>query len=216
MDQLLKVKGIVFDLDGTLCLPQNSMFKEMRSALGITKEVDILDHCYALPPAKQEEEFQKIRDIELTAMKDQVPQPGVVQLMKFLEVQKLQKAICTRNFDGPAQHFISKFLPGLTISPVITRSFRPPKPDPAGILHIATFWGLTSHDATGQPIPDATGLIMVGDSLDDMTAGRRAGTVTVLLQNDENSHLVNHDDCDLGISRIDELIKILEEGLVVG
>lgn len=36
--------------------PQNYMFGEMRSALGITKATDILDHIYGLPtPAAREE-----------------------------------------------------------------------------------------------------------------------------------------------------------------
>lgn len=41
----------------------------------------------------------------------------------------------------------------------MTREFRPPKPDPAGILHIAVQWGLED---------GGEGLIMVGDSIDDM------------------------------------------------
>ena len=39
-------------------------------------------------------------------------------------------------------HLLQTFLPGKTFAPIVTREFRPPKPDPAGILHIATQWGL--------------------------------------------------------------------------
>lgn len=39
-------------------------------------------------------------------------------------------------------HLLQKFLPGKTFAPIVTRDFRPPKPDPAGILHIARDWGL--------------------------------------------------------------------------
>ena len=39
-------------------------------------------------------------------------------------------------------HLLQKFLPGKTFAPIVTRDFRPPKPDPAGILHIAKEWGL--------------------------------------------------------------------------
>lgn len=59
---------------------------------------------------------------------------------------------------------------------------------------------------------DASGLIMVGDSIDDMTAGRRAGAATVLLVNPVNEHLANHEHTDLVIGRLDELIGHLEEG----
>lgn len=59
---------------------------------------------------------------------------------------------------------------------------------------------------------DATGLIMVGDSIDDMTAGRRAGAATVLLVNPANEHLAKHEHTDLVIGRLDELIRHLEDG----
>lgn len=56
------------------------------------------------------------------------------------------------------------------------------------------------------------GLIMVGDSIDDMTAGWRAGAATVLLVNDVNRHLAEHQHTDLVITKLDELIEILEDG----
>jgi len=55
-------------------------------------------------------------------------------------------------------------------------------------------------------------LIMVGDSIDDMTAGFHAGAATVLLLNDVNEDLAEHQHTDLVIRRLDELIEILENG----
>lgn len=213
------LKGIVFDVDGTLCLPQNYMFGEMRyvcahswshlplthsrSALGIDKGTDILDHIYSLPDAEQEEAQEKVRDIERTAMKKQKPQAGLVELMDYLDSKGLKKGICTRNFDAPVEHLLTTFLPSSEFSPVITREFRPPKPDPAGILHIAKQW---MHEDGGES------LIMVGDSVDDMTAGFRAGAATVLLVNDVNKHLAEHQHTDLVVKQLDDLIEILENG----
>jgi len=45
-----------------------------------------------------------------------------------------------------------------------------------------------------------------------MTAGYRAGAATVLLVNDVNAHLADHEHTDLVISRLDELIDVLEGG----
>jgi len=53
---------------------------------------------------------------------------------------------------------------------------------------------------------------MVGDSIDDMTAGFRAGAATVLLVNEVNKHLIEHQHTDLVVKRLDELIEILENG----
>ncbi|KAH7358515.1 HAD-like domain-containing protein [Plectosphaerella cucumerina] len=208
-----KLRGVVFDMDGTLCEPQTYMFGQMRAALGITKSVDILDHIYELPtPEAQESALESIRAIEREAMAGQVAQPGLVQLMDYLDSRGLKKGICTRNFEAPVAHLLNKFLSGSVIEPVVTRDFRPPKPDPAGILHIAKSWGLTREDSGADEEADASQLLMVGDSIDDMTAGRRAGAATVLLVNDVNVHLADHEHTDLVIRRLDDLIPILEEG----
>ncbi|KAF2635774.1 HAD-like protein [Massarina eburnea CBS 473.64] len=199
------LKGIVFDVDGTLCLPQNYMFAEMRAALGISKPTDILDHIYSLPAAEQEAAQEKIREIERTAMASQQPQSGLAELMSYLDSRSVPKAICTRNFDAPVTHLLTKFLPSSVFEPIITREFRPPKPHPAGILHIAKSW---MHEDRGDS------LIMVGDSIDDMTAGHRAGAATVLLVNDVNKHLAEHEHTDLVVERLDDLVAVLEEGFV--
>ncbi|KAL2115621.1 hypothetical protein VTJ04DRAFT_9876 [Mycothermus thermophilus] len=280
-----KLEGIVFDVDGTLCQPQNYMFAEMRAALNIPKSVDILSHIYSLPtPEAQSHAMSQIRAIEARAVAHQQPQPGLRELMAYLDSRGVRKGICTRNFDMPVRSLLDKFLSDTQFEPIVTRDFRPPKPDPAGILFIARQWGLvrrrqreekeeengmsgegesttrttttTSVDgelsscinsstsqgnthADGidgfQPSPttkhtpptttteskeqeedqpDASGLIMVGDSIDDMTAGRRAGARTVLLVNDVNRHLVGHEHTDYMISRLDELIDVLENGLL--
>ncbi|ETS81331.1 hypothetical protein PFICI_06333 [Pestalotiopsis fici W106-1] len=172
--------------------------------------------------------------------------------MAYLDSRSIPKGICTRNFDGPVTHLLTKFLPESPFQPIITRDFRPPKPDPAGILFIARSWGLSrrlsevnaaraeelkglveeSDESAGvkagalgenrgpdegnndREIGDASGLIMVGDSIDDMTAGRRAGAATVLLVNPANEHLAEHSHTDLVIQRLDDLVGILEEGFV--
>ncbi|KAK3309163.1 HAD-like domain-containing protein [Chaetomium strumarium] len=248
-----KLEGIVFDVDGTLCEPQTYMFSEMRSALGIAKSVDILEHVYSLPTAEQQHQaMELIRDIERRAMLKQVAQPGLVKLMSYLDSRGIRKGICTRNFETPVNNLLSKFLAGSVFAPIVTRDFRPPKPDPAGILHIARSWGLVRRSTgeagipadakqeeeerrsageednqswevdggnllrteVGEEVADASGLIMVGDSIDDITAGRRAGAKTVLLVNDVNRHLADHELTDLVISRLDELIDVLENGLL--
>ena len=181
------------------------MFSEMRSALGIPKSIDILDHIYTLPtPEEQQIAHEKIRIIERRAMLLQKPQAGLLNLMRYLDERKVRKGICTRNFDTPVNHLIDNFLQGHPFDPIITREFRPPKPDPAGILHIAREWGL----------PDGSNLIMVGDSVDDMTAGYKAGAATVLLVNEVNVHLAEHQHTDFVIRKLDDLVDVLEEGFV--
>ena len=60
-----------------------------------------------------------------------------------------------------------------------------------------------------EPLP----LVMVGDSVDDMAAGRSAGAVTVLLRSEANGHLVEDERTDVVIQRLDDLVGLLGEGL---
>lgn len=80
-------------------MPQNYMFGEMRSALGITKGEDILDHIYSLTESEQKEAHAKIQAIERAAMEKQIPQAGLVSLMEYLDSKNVKKGICTRNFE---------------------------------------------------------------------------------------------------------------------
>lgn len=108
------------------------MFTEMRATLQIPKSTDILEHIYSLPASEQPAAQESIRAIERRAMADQQPQPGLVQLMTYLNSRGVRRGICTRNFDAPVEHLLGKFLKGQTIGPVVTREFRPPKPSPEG------------------------------------------------------------------------------------
>ncbi len=155
------------------------------------------------PQAAQNDAQTAIRAIESAAMIKQEPQPGLHELISYLESRSVRMGLCTRNFDGPVMHLLQTFLPGKTFAPIVTRDFRPPKPDPAGILHIAEQWGLEDGGKS---------LIMVGDSIDDMVAGHRAGAATVLLGTTETEHLRGHYQAGLWIDRLDELIGRLEEG----
>ncbi|KAI5811690.1 HAD-like domain-containing protein [Peziza echinospora] len=192
------------------------MFRSMREALGIQKPTDILDHIRNLPPGESEKAMQTIKDIERSAMVQMVPQPGLLSLMEYLEARRVRKAICTRNFDAPVAHLLENYLTGLLFEPVITREFSPPKPDPAGILFISKTWngGGVGREGEKEMLQriGGEGLIMVGDSIDDMKAGRAAGAATVLLRNPENEELVGHPCTDCVVDRLDELIEILENG----
>ncbi|KAF3906367.1 hypothetical protein ABW20_dc0104352 [Dactylellina cionopaga] len=208
-----ELKAVVFDVDGTLCLPQSWMFAEMRRQLGITKGTDILDHILTLPDtiadggekSEQEIGFEKIRAVEREAMSQMEPQEGLVELMDYLDSRGVKKAICTRNFDAPVDYLITNFITGHKFFPIITRDFKPPKPSPAGILHIAKQLGFED---------EGNNMIMVGDSLDDMTAGRRAGTLTVLLANSENEELKSHEYTDFSVTKLSDLIAVLENGFI--
>ena len=56
----------------------------------------------------------------------------------------------------------------------------------------------------------------MGDSIDDMTSGHRAGAATVLLANAENEELKKHEHTGMWISKLDALIEVLDGGFEEG
>jgi len=173
---------------------RDSHAPEPSAALCIPKTTDILEHIDSLSGAAHDAAHAKIRAVERAAMALQRPQPGLAELTRHLSARGVRKAICTRNFDEPVAHLLATFVPGETFAPIVTRAFRPPKPDPAGLLHIAREWGVEEGER-------AEGMVMVGDSVDDMAAGARAGATTVLLVNEVNAHLVGDEQTHITISR---------------
>lgn len=200
------IKAVVFDMDGTLCVPQPWMFPAMRKAIGLNdKYIDILDFISDLP-TDEDRSFaeRKIHEVEIQAMNEMTPQPGLVELMKYLTINKFNKGICTRNIQRPVDHLINKFLPleCANFDIIITRDFRPTKPNPDPLLHIAEKLNLTPSE-----------IIMVGDSLDDMKSGHDAGCTTILLKNHINEYLlIDHGELvDISVDRLDEIIPLLQK-----
>lgn len=54
---------------------------------------------------------------------------------------------------------------------------------------------------------------MVGDSIDDITAGYEAGALTVLVKSKGKEELERDPRTDVVVERLDELVGLLEGGL---
>ena len=71
----------------------------LRAALSISPKTDILDHIYSLPQPQQSHAQASIRAIESEAMLSQEPQPGLLELISYLETGRVRMGLCTRNFE---------------------------------------------------------------------------------------------------------------------
>jgi phosphoglycolate phosphatase-like HAD superfamily hydrolase len=79
---------------------ERKQLRPISAALGISKSVDILHHIRSLPSAEEQlEASKKIKAIEREAMHHQKPQPGLVELMDYLQSREIKRALCTRNFE---------------------------------------------------------------------------------------------------------------------
>jgi HAD superfamily hydrolase (TIGR01509 family) len=180
------------------------MFKEMRSAINLTDpQMDILAFIDSLSTEEQENAKEKIAKVEEKAMAAMKPQPGLLELIDFLVNKDLKKGICTRNLIVPVNHLLSNFLPHVEFDTIITRSFQPPKPSPKPLQHIAETWGLETRN-----------LIMVGDSMDDMISGAKAGCATILIKTHANEAIRNREEIDYVVDSLSDIIDLVENGFV--
>ncbi|KAI5805782.1 putative HAD superfamily hydrolase [Geopyxis carbonaria] len=199
-----KLAGVIFDVDGTLTLPQPWMFSAMRRAAAVPDSLDILTHIGTLPAPAAAAAMAAVQDIETQAMAEARTQPGLHVLLKHLQQRGVRMGILTRNCDGPVQVLLEReALARGVFEPVVTRAFVPTKPRPEGIWHICETWGVGVEN-----------VVMVGDSMDDMAAGRAAGAVTVLVRNERNKELGEGSRwADVVVGRLDELVDVLEAGV---
>ncbi|CCC71531.1 hypothetical protein NCAS_0H02210 [Naumovozyma castellii] len=201
LNSIHPIKAVVFDMDGTLCLPQPWMFPAMREAIGLhDKSVDILAYIDDMSTEEAKlEANRQLEEVEDRAMKQMEPQPGLVELLRFLTLNNMSKNICTRNVIKPVQYLISNFVPKeySNFEYIVTRDFRPAKPNPDPLLHIAKQLKVHPNE-----------IMMVGDSFDDMRSGRSAGCVTMLLNNHVNKYLLQ-DHQDLIDNSVDSLADII-------
>lgn len=168
----MTLQGVIFDMDGTLTAPAID-FAEMRRRLGIPSG-DILLTIKTWSDDRRIEAFETIEKIEEEARQNLILQPGIHELLAFLDLHDLRKGIVTRNTAVTVRHLLDRL--SSSFSEIVTREFEPFKPDPASIRHICGRWGVPPEQ-----------VMMVGDYRDDMLCGRGAGARTCLLLNDWNA-----------------------------
>ncbi|XP_009784465.1 haloacid dehalogenase-like hydrolase domain-containing protein At2g33255 [Nicotiana sylvestris] len=173
------LKGVVFDMDGTLTVPVIDFQAMYKAVLGHDEYlavksknpsgIDILHHIENWSPDKQRRAYEIIADFEKQGQDRLQIMPGAAELCSFLDSQNIRRGLITRNVKDAVDLFHIRF--GVKFSPALSREFRPYKPDPAPLLHICSTWGVQSNE-----------VIMIGDSLkDDVACGKRAGAFTCLL-----------------------------------
>jgi HAD superfamily hydrolase (TIGR01509 family) len=161
------MRGIIFDLDGTL-VDSRLDFEAIRRDMGLASGTPILEAMSKVSPGPELDRMQEVlHQHELTAAHGAILFEGVLDLLQWIDEIPIPKAILTRNSRICTDLVTSRF--DLRFSPVLTREDAAPKPDPAGLLAICKHWNL----------PPAE-VVFCGDYLFDLEAGRRAGMRTIL------------------------------------
>ena len=168
-----QLKGVIFDLDGTLANTYLD-FPQMCRDAGLAEGTKILEHCAALNDSKRVSEILSI--VERHEMQGAKRAEWILDakqvLTQFAEA-KIPMAIVTRNMREAAEATVAKL--GIPIEYIITREECAPKPDPQGLLEVACQWRI----APAQ-------LVYVGDYKFDIMAANNAGMMSCLLANKKN------------------------------
>src|SRR5262245_12916130 len=163
----MPIRGVVFDMDGTL-VSQELDFEAIRREIGLPTGTPLLEALRELETERRLQAEAILDRHERLAAERASVFAGIPEFLAWLEARQIRRAVLTRNSRCAAETVLSRC--GRVLDPVIAREDGPPKPDPAGIWRICTAWALPPRE-----------VLTIGDYLFDIVAGREAGTRTALV-----------------------------------
>jgi len=190
----MAIRGVIFDMDGTITAPYFD-FAKIKTEAGIG-DVDMLEYLRSATGVEYERIHSVLTRFEEAGVADAKLNRGARTLLSFLARHKIQTALLTRNsrksVDGVCRRLKLDF--DITIS----REDGPHKPAPEPIWQIAKRWGLKRRE-----------VLMVGDYKWDVLCAKNAGIPCALLLNgdappDWAKHAKHH------IRRLTDLIEIIK------
>jgi HAD superfamily hydrolase (TIGR01509 family) len=162
-----RVRGVVFDLDGTLVV-QELDFEAMRREIGLPPGTPLLEALERMDGPARAAALAVLRRHELAAAETARLTPGVAAFLDLLAARGVRRAVLSRNMREAVEKVLSRC--GVAFDLVLAREDAPYKPSPEGLWQICAAWGLSPAE-----------VLMVGDYLYDIQAGRAAGTRTALV-----------------------------------
>ncbi len=160
------IRGVVLDMDGTL-VDSALDFDAMRAEMGLPAELPILEAIASLA----EHEAERCREIlhrhEHGGGERAVAMRGAKEFLQTLDRLGVRRAVWTRNSRAVALATLRRT--GLEFETVLARDDAPAKPDPSALVELARAWELPHGE-----------ILVIGDYIFDMEAGRRAGSRTAL------------------------------------
>lgn len=168
------VRGVVFDLDGTV-VDSALDFEAMRREMEIAEGHPVLEALAAMH-ADAARRCQEILDRhEQAGAERAVLIPGVAEFIAMLHRRGVPTAVWTRNGRAATDKTLQRL--NLSFERVVTREDAPAKPDPSAIWGICEAWNV-----------DRREMLMIGDYVFDLEAAKRAGIRGVLFTNDAEPH----------------------------
>lgn len=190
----------VFDLDGTLTVAVHD-FAAIRRELSIPDGSDILGHLASLPEHHARPLYIRLQEIEQQLSGVTEAANGARELVDHLHSVGARLGVLTRNTRENALRTLELIGLGgyFEADNVLGRDESLPKPDPDGIHRLAVRWNA-----------DPAAMVMVGDYLYDLQAGRAAGALTVHV--DTTRSFRWPELVDVGVGTLEELLAGMGKG----
>jgi hydrogenase expression/formation protein HypE len=202
---MLGIKAVLFDFDGTLTEPGALNLSEFKKSIDCPPEMPVLEFIESISDRKRRNSHRSaLEAFENEGAKHSVPNEGAEELLAYLRDHGVPMAIISRNSFSSIKRALENFR-NTTISdfdPIITRDDPiKPKPSGEGILFAARKLNLSVDHVA-----------VVGDYVFDIQAGQEAGATTFLLDSGKVSDPAAV-ECDFVVKSLRELIGIFRMDL---
>lgn len=191
----MKIKAIIFDLDGTLTEPILD-FDRIRKEMGL-EGVDILSAIQEMDPPAQQQANVILQRHERNAVRHSRLNDGVKDLFDELHRRNLFIGLLTRNTRKNAMQIAQKHQ--LEFDAIVDRQHGPVKPDAYGVLELCSLFGAA---------PSET--LVIGDFLHDLQAARNAGAIAVLIETHPKAEQFKA-HADYSIFSMSEVIALIDK-----
>jgi HAD superfamily hydrolase (TIGR01509 family) len=196
-----KIKGVLFDFDGTLTFPGALDFPAIKRELNCPLDLPILEYLETVTAEAKPPLIRILESAEEKAAEESLPNVGAEECLLTLRDKGVLIGIITRNSLASVSLAMKKFetVRLNDFSAVITRDDSLPKPHPDGVHKACERMGLCASE-----------LMVVGDFRFDVMAGKAAGACTVLLTNGGSSVMVPGDpEPDFTVTCLEEILELL-------
>jgi len=200
-----RIKAVLFDFDGTLTKPGALNFPFLKKTIGCPADIPVLEFIENLPTSfQQEQAFSILERFETNAAVLSEPNSGALDLIHYLRSNGIGIGIITRNTLSSVEKALKNF-EGIDISyfDVIISRDTPVKLKPSGdgIMLAAQTLNV-----------DVSQVMMVGDYVFDIQAGKKAGCFTAFLDYGTGSGSTKIES-DVVVSSLNELKKVVRLGI---
>ncbi|MBD3414638.1 MAG: HAD-IA family hydrolase [Candidatus Aminicenantes bacterium] len=170
MNEKLKIRGVIFDMDGTIVdVPYD--WDQIKKELNTGGE-PILNYLDGLKEPEKTKKWDVLEAHEKHATQNAVLKQGISSFLQFLKKRGLLTALVTNNSKDNVFYLLHKF--GLKFDHVVTRESGLWKPSAEPFFEV--FKTLSLHKEN---------CCVVGDSAFDVIAARRAGIESIFIINED-------------------------------